>query len=509
MNRRRIAIATLLVLVLCACLFAAAEEATDPVYPGQSGTHEHDVQIKIKDRGYTAHLLHEWCPGCGRLLKERLEGHSFEEGVCTVCDWECPHPPEAAVKHTERDGVKPQWDGNYIICPGWEVTECSVCGMELSRIATTVREFHNLHTHFTPVLECVPHDSSTHALIRFCDECGTEVPEYAAHNCPPSDAPYTDDGDIDTHVRYVKCDDCGDMIPQRQAHKWVHDAYTEFDGMGDYHNEVMHCTVCGAIKQVPRRHEWKMTSCVSDGSDKTHMGTFECTVCGDCKEMAVPHTLAHYSCKNDGDTAGHIEVLECAECGQIVEGERVAHKPMHIGWEDISNKQHQETVRCNMCGLTYTLAPVAHSFSDHHSGQYYVSNGADSHKVYCWKCDICGAIDYSTYTNAAHGIDGHMSCYKCDYTTEGHTHEIDYDSPNRCIPLNAEQHTTRYNCMNLGCYVLLFGDPQPHTFDPVTLKCTVCDYLKEGCEHHYTYKPVRNGVTEEQHTVIGTCTGCG
>ena len=477
MNKKWIAIVTLLVLMLSVCVFAAAEEPTDPVYPvpGPLEKHEHTVSIKIVDRGYTAHRLQEWCPDCGRLLKERLEKHNFVDGVCTVCDWECPHPSEAAEKHYERDGVKPQWDGNYIIGPGWEITECGVCHTELSRVETTVREFHNIHTHFTPVLECLPHNADTHALIRYCDECGTEVPEYVPHNCPPSDRPYTDEGDPDTHSRLVRCADCGFWVPQQQAHTWVHDSYTEFDGSEDYHNEVLRCSVCGAVKQVPR-----------------------------------PHELMHVSCRNDGDTATHIEVLVCAQCGAEAE-RREAHNPMHISWEDISNKQHQETVRCNMCGLTYILEPVAHTFYDYHAGQYFASNGPDSHRVYCWKCGICGAIDYSTYSNAAHGIDtGHVSCYKCDYTKEGHTHEINYNSPDNCVPLNAEQHITHYNCKGyISCWVLLSGDPEPHTFDPVTLKCTVCGYLKEGCEHQYTYKPGRNGITEEQHTLIGTCTGCG
>ena len=512
MNRKWIAIAVLLVLILSVCLFAAAEEATDPVYPGQSGTHEHDVQIKIMDRGYTAHRLHEWCPGCGRLLKERLEGHSFEEGVCTVCDWECPHPPEAAVKHTERDGVKPQWDGNYIICPGWEVTECSICGMEVSRVETTVREFHNLHTHFTPVLGCVPYDSSKHALIRFCDECGTEVPEYAAHNCPASDAPYKDDGNLETHVRYVKCDDCGDMIPQRQAHTWVHDKYTEFDGMGDYHNEVMHCTVCGAIKQVPRLHEWKLLSCTSDEGGTTHTSSYECTVCGDCKETEAPHTLEHYVYKNDGDVNGHIEVLECTECGQIVEGKRVSHKPTHLYWKSVSDTQDQETVICNLCGLTYQGAPENHKYD----AKSYESDGnaAGQHTVY-QTCSKCGARDPNAKTVKENHSLERNTCTKCGQSMahDGGHSSIQW-SPIGWVPIDENQHGGLFRCSRndysfCGERFIDYSWHRRHTFDPITMKCTGCGYLKEGCEHHYTYEPDKFKITAEEHTLIGTCTGCG
>ena len=514
MSRKWMAAAALLVLMLSVCVFAAAEEPTDPVYPvpGPLEKHEHTVSIKIVDRGYTAHRLQEWCPDCGRLLKERLEKHNFVDGVCTVCDWECPHPPEAAEKHYERDGVKPQWDGNYIICPGWEITECGVCRTVLSRVKTTVREFHNVHTHFTPVLECLPHDADTHALIRYCDECGTEVPEYVPHNCPPSDRPYRDDDDPDNHIRLVRCDDCGFWVPQQQAHTWVHDSYTEFDGSGDYHNEVLRCSVCGAVKQVPRKHEWKLISCIADDGGTTHTSSYECIVCGDCKETEAPHTLEHYVYKNDGDVNGHIEVLECTECGQIVEGKRVSHKPTHLYWKSVSDTQDQETVICNLCGLTYQGAPENHKYD----AKSYESDGTvtGQHTVY-QTCSKCGARDPNAKTVKENHSLERNTCTKCGQSvSHDGGHSSKQWSPTSWVPIDENQHGGLFRCSRndyslCGVQFIDYRWHRRHTFDPITMKCTDCGYLKEGCEHHYTYETDKFNITADEHTLIGTCTGCG
>lgn len=488
------------------------EDPTDPVYPDPQPTakHVHRVSTKIYYKDYSRHWLHDWCPDCGRLVKERIEGHTFVDGVCTVCEWVCPHAPEAAVKYTERDGVKPEWDGNYIIGPGWEITECGTCHTVLSRVETTVREFHNLHTHFTPVLDCVPHDNSTHALIRFCDECGTEVPIYAAHNCPPSDAPYTDDGDPDTHVHLVKCDDCGDMVPQRQAHTWVHDSYgkDETDGGEEGHIEVMKCSVCGAKKSVWQSHDTGThVAYRQDGNANTHIEVLRCTLCNETFETERPHELEHASCRNDGDTNTHIEVLVCTLCEAEVE-KREAHKPMHLYWKSVSDAQDQETVSCNLCGLTYTCAPVAHTFNTY----AYVSDGAGSsnHTKYaaCSKCGMRnnrGAREAHTWH-----LDGDKwgdYCTKCN-EAGWHTHLSGGGRSEKGFrSVDENNHIGIWVC--LDCFTDFEWRTSAHTFDPVSMKCTACGYLKEGCEHHYTYKPAKNGIQEKQHTMIGTCSGCG
>ena len=511
MNKKWMAVVALLVLMLSVCVLAAAEEPTDPA--GSPEEHEHTVSVQIISISQSGHWLHKWCPDCGALLGEVIEDHTYADGVCTVCEWKCTHPTGAAVICYERDrSIKPRWDGNYIIGPGWEITECGACHTVVSRVEATVYESHNEHTRFLPEQECMPHDAVTHALVRICEDCGTEVPEFVPHNCPPSDRPYKDEGDPDTHSRLVRCADCGFWVPQQQAHTWVHYAYTKYDGTGDYHNEVLRCSVCGALKQVPRKHEWKQTSCSAGDSSETHTGLFECTFCGAYKEEEIPHTFAQCGYKNDGNTESHIEVFECTECGAKTE-KRAAHRPKLISAERISDTQHRENVVCNMCGLAYTLAPAAHKMVNTLS--CFVSNGLMTHTAYWKKCSICGAPDPSSAEVQFHDRRAHdnLSCPLCGEMLKKHNHSIDKNQFYYAVSLNAEQHVPYYACRDFfsdpACMVEVPGDPQPHTFDPVTMKCTVCGYLKEGCEHQYTYKPARNGIQEEQHTVIGTCTGCG
>ena len=507
MNRKWMAVALLPVLMLSVCVLALAEEPTDPVYPvpGPLEKHEHTISIKIVDRGYTAHRLNEWCPDCGRLLKERIEGHNFVDGVCMVCDWECPHPPEAAEKHYERDGVKPQWDGNYIIGPGWEITECGVCHTVLSRVETTVREFHNIHTHFTPVLECLPHDADTHALIRYCDECGTEVPEYVPHNCPPSDRPYTDEGDPDTHSRLVRCADCGFWVPQQQAHTWVHDSYRkdDTDGGEEGHIEVMKCSVCGAKKEVWQPHaNTKRYTSYQYNDPEIHGELLQCGICKERYTVDRPHDIQHYTYHQDGNTATHIDVKKCTVCGQKFE-ERAEHKLQHIIWKNVSDTQHQEIVRCNICGWEIKRNPEAHQFDSF----VYVSNDMGSHTVYR-ACSKCGAVEKNgkTYTEG-HTFSG-RSCTKCNQSA---MHEFSHTFgrfTGRMIQFDDVYHVEEVECGVSSCivkYVDVYCK-RMHTYDPITMKCTACGFLKEGCEHRYTQVLYQ---TKDGHSIGGKCVKCG
>lgn len=226
-----------------------------------------------------------------------------------------------------------------------------------------------------------------------------------------------------------------------------------------------------------------------------------CSVCG----YACTHSWEHGFFRNDRNTGTHIEVLVCAQCGQTAEGERAAHRPMHLYSESVSDMQHQETVRCNMCGLTYTLAPAAHTFDT----ASYETTGNAFHAKYA-ACSECGARQEGSEEIEPHVFNRGKSCVLCGQPKD-HEHVIDYDWRRACIPLNEERHVVYYFCKDAasGCDASLPGDIVPHTFDPVTMVCTECGYMKEGCEHHFTYKPVASEITAEGHTLIGTCTKCG
>ena len=249
---------------------------------------------------------------------------------------------------------------------------------------------------------------------------------------------------------------------------------------------------------------------VYDFSYATHARRYTCPDCGGVAEERRPHVWAHDSYKLDGNTDTHIEVLVCTVCGYKKEV-RAPHRPIHLGWENVSNKQHREIVRCNICETTYTLAPAAHKMAD--AMYTYSSNGPQTHTVYTRRCSICRAPDPGSAKVTKHEVRQgcSLSCAFCGEVLTKHDH-----SPGRFIgnkPLNAEQHVPYYHCRahlsDPACFWEVPGEPQPHTFDPVTMKCTACGYLKEGCEHSYTYKPAGFGTTAEQHTLIGTCTNCG
>ena len=542
MNRKWMAIVTLLVLMLSVCVFALAEQtdgaptatpglglitpkpagtpkptktpkptaSPEPVptfTPGILEKHEgHDVRIIELEKLEYTHRVREYCNDCKVTIRTYWEDHQLDaEGHCLKCSYRCKHD-RTYVREVPADGGEKTWDGNWISYPGTEITVCYRCNKYLKYENTVIRKFHNRHTRFLPEQECLPHDADTHALVRICEDCGTEVTKYVPHNCPPSDKPYKDDGDSDTHSRLVRCDDCGFWVPQQQPHTWVHDSYRkdDTDGGEEGHIEVMKCTVCGAKKAVWQPHG-AGTHVVyrQSGNDKTHIEVLQCPVCNETFEKERPHELEHAFCRNDGDTNTHIEVLVCTVCEAETE-KREAHRPVHISWKSVSDSQDQEVVRCNMCGLTYTCAPVAHTFNTY----AYESEGVQSHRKYA-ACSKCGTRNGKGVRepHARRWKDVPWDCCKNCGEIYGHSHVLATTYIKEYRSVDENSHAKIVECKY--CYADCFEGIYAHTFDPVTMKCTLCGYLKEGCEHQYTYKPSGIGIQEEQHTLIGTCSGCG
>lgn len=239
-------------------------------------------------------------------------------------------------------------------------------------------------------------------------------------------------------------------------------------------------------------------------------------VCSVCGYLCSPHSWAHDSYKNDGNTETHIEVLVCTVCGCKKDGVRTAHRPVHIDWENVSDTQHRETVRCNICEQTYTLAPVEHVFKSECR-----TNGSADHTV-LRICEKCGAHQAGSEKTERHSYDpGNASdepdskkpfikrCTECgQYSNHDHALEP-FVMPKEWVALNGEQHIGKGRCRLCAEIITDIHYVYDHTFDPVTMKCTACGYLKEGCAHSYDLKPVPSLITDEGHTLTGTCTKCG
>lgn len=477
-----------------------------PFEPGLREDHEgHLIEYQIIDSNDWRHTIKEYCRTCRMTIKAKYtEDHQLDEnGHCTKCSYQCKHD-RTFVHEVPADGGEKTWDGNWISYPGTEITVCYRCNKYLKYENTVIRKFHNRHTRFLPEQECLPHDADTHALVRICEDCGTEVTEYVQHNCPSSDRPYTDEGDPDTHSRLVRCADCGFWVPQQQAHTWVHDSYKkdDTDGSEEGHIETVKCDVCGAVKDVKSPHDaGTLVTYRKDGDAGYHTEVRQCTLCGEQFEIRTKHELEHISYKNDGDTQTHIDVQVCILCGQEVEGERVGHSRVYITSKIISETHHAKIMRCNICGFTdfNTFTQI------HHFETAYQPNNKESHYVY-ENCHDCEAK--KNFRTEAHKW-GNGACKKCGEAKEGHQHEANTFYKPRFKLLNEEQHIPFYHCILSKCEAKVYVDPEPHTFDPLTLQCTKCGYQKEGCTHQYTYKPLRFKTTADEHTLMGTCTNCG
>ena len=489
----------------------ATPEPVPSFEPGLREDHEgHDLRYDVLEALEYTHKIRIYCNDCKKKVRTYTEYHTLDEsGHCTACTYQCKHQ-RTYVRTEQADGSKRSWDGEYITYPGTETTICYHCGKTLKYENKIIRKFHTMHLNTTEP-EWIPNGTNGHYADVTCLDCDTafRATHYHEYN---REAPFTDDGDPETHTHMISCRDCGYSEERREPHAWVHESYKKDVSLGtdEGHIEVLKCSVCGAVKEVKQPHGERVhVAYRQEGDAKIHTEVLQCKLCGEQFELAQPHTLEHVSYKNDGDSEGHIDVCTCTVCGATVE-KRTEHRPKLIKWESISDTQDRAVVRCNICGLTYTTATSAHLYT-----KGYQTNGYNDHTAFivCTKCGVHQAgserTELHSYDRANHE-DG-TKCKECNQYAS-HTHRLENrDSPHTWVPLDETMHVAKGKCCWEWCDEMIIDTRYvaEHTFDPLTLKCTGCGYLKEGCEHQYTYRPAKDGVTDEQHTFIGTCTGCG
>ena len=480
-----------------------------PFEPGLREDHEgHLIEYQIIDSNDWRHTIKEYCRTCRMTIKAKYtEDHQLDEnGHCTKCSYQCKHD-RTFVHEVPADGGEKTWDGNWISYPGTEITICYRCGKYLKYENTIIRKFHNRHTSYLMPTTWLPKDDNNHCADVVCLDCGTAFRTTHYHDFN-RDAPFVDDGDYETHTHEVVCLDCGYVAERREPHHWVHDSYQKdtSEGTDEGHIEVFRCDVCGALRYEKKPHDTgRHIYYKANGDLEYHEELRICDLCTYNYVVSQPHELVHDSYKHDGDSAGHLDVYKCTVCGQTVET-RVPHSPKHVIWKSVSDTQDHEVVYCAICGATYTLAPVAHQFD---SFAYESDDMLDNHTVYraCVKCGACEKGG-KTYTEA-HVFNGSMCCVKCGQSSSHvgyHIAETGYTLG--WVAVDDERHAPINKCKDYSCRAefVNYSWPKPHTFDPVTMKCTSCGFLKQGCEHHYTQAVYH---TKDGHYIAGNCVKCG
>ncbi len=421
----------------------------DPAY--------HDYTVYVDDENGETH--HIECSGCGHVKPNSTEKHTYENGVCTKCeyahadhDWKwtpdfggTTHSRTCSICHKTETAAHTQGEQKSDENNHWYV--CSECNAE-----------YNITKH---VLEYVTDGANGHH--QECTGCEYKTETVAHSSAPAEGEEYTDFGDGEHHT--YKCAQCGDTVTA--AHNFEKGAYEE--------STTDHWQICKDCKGESVRENHKYI----DGSDR----------CSVCNYWNHQHTLEW---KDDGEN--HWQECSNPDCDYKTEKE-----PHVLGDKyDYNDTQHSRT--CTVCGKTVA--------ENHQFGDYKFNAGMHWHE-----CSVCQyKTDYNVHTldDASDATSHWQECTAegCDYETEhkAHTPSEEYGQSDTQHWSVCTECGEKYNYSEHTLAKDLKHDADGHW-----TVCSVCGYEStEKNEHTWDTGKVTVEPTETTEGVkTYTCTECG
>lgn len=252
-------------------------------------TCSHTPELDKKNPTETQHFYK--CTKCGATTK--TESHTFENGKCTVCEYECKHPST-----TKKKDDTYHWD------------KCDNCGEKLNK---------EEHEYENGECECGKIESNKH----------THTPK----------ATYEKD---DTY-HWKICSECGEIVETKEKHEYVFDTNTKCkcgatrhvcNPKSTYEQDSTHhwkiCSECGKIVGEKEQHK-------DENNDKN------CDVCGytinsgntgndqngnDENDSNNNSGNNNSECKHENrewKTEGEEHYQVCKDCGKEIDGTRGKH----------------------------------------------------------------------------------------------------------------------------------------------------------------------------------------
>ena len=377
---------------------------------------------------------------CGVTITPE-EPHTWEDGVCTKCYYNCRHTGGTATC-TERatcdicgeqyGNAKGHDFGGWLKNSDGHWRACTVCGEKENEASHT------------------PGDAATETTPQICTVCHYEITPATGHthnfNRQNTDESYLKSAATCTSkaVYYYTCD-CGVCGEETFTfgEKLLHDYSTEWSSDDEKHWFV--CSACGRRSEEAAHTDSDLNHgcdicqrilsiCVDE--DRNHF----CDICGrmltkhhyatDWSGDGNTHWHACIICGNKADEAAHAEPNKghkCDVCGKTLTECADSNKDHKC---DICGKKLTEhtggvatckdKAKCNICGAEYgELDPKNHALD---STQEWITN-ADTHEKK-WSC--CGAV---TVASEAHewsdGVCNECG-YACLHTDTDKNHICDY-----------------------------------------------------------------------------------
>lgn len=312
------------------------------------------------------------------------------------------------------------------------------------------------------------------------------------------------------------CNQCGmelfrEKVTERKIVHIIHD-WREISVVSvseEEHLRNLRCYECGMLLGEREKHYGEAVKpAVSDNDTETHVVMNKCSACGELFEMREKHVTTLLSITQNDSAEKHLENLRCDVCGMHFSREK-EHHFVHLYWREVSDTKDEEVLRCNECGLTIVKAAEEHRYSEK---PVYVSHNnkeIGTHTV-CRSCEKCGYLQ-NTGREEAHEFvqkiyseEDSTACKLCGQEKYHDAHRGASWSHAFYEPVNEREHVEWWQCFY--CTGKSYERTGEHTYDPLTMRCTLCGYLAEGCEHTYELTCVPEG---DGHVTAGTCTKCG
>jgi len=415
---------------------------------------------------------------------EETKEHTWEEGVCSTCEYVCGHEWEEGVCGICSYGCIHNYNAEGICKICWR--ECNHNGADWSR---------NEEWHRKYCSECnVTQNQGMHTYngSENCIECG--------YKCEHSSCEIK----YDTNSHWEECSICSFKRSEKEhsvrdgrctkpgcEYECEHED-SQFPIKMTLAGDIYKCGTCGVEWTI--YHDYKDGVCKECGEICTHEYDYEkleepyckegtCKYCGDVYTILEHSYKGSKVCINCGETCDHSkiewkydDVERWRHCEICKQGDREDHV-------------YGEDAKCDNCGRV-----CEHMCIGDDENQWF--KNTENHRKTCIICD--------TYVDEKHKFDDEGSCEVCYYECE---HD-EYNEERVCTKCGClcehESYIWQYDAANHWEECIECGNPKnsnPHDFKNGKCAKLECGY---GCNHKNEWQELDN-----EQCMMYVCTECG
>jgi len=434
--------------------------------------HNKGTYFELDELDKSFHLIK--CKICECMINS--EPHNYSDGVCTDCSHQC--------SHDWSDGTCTEC---HLVCThSWNPGMCSKCGMPCLHDDTEGVPVDNDHHNVCctlcreVIIGGVSHDYSE----GMCIDCN--------YTCPHENGVYYVSDDNEYH--HYLCNTCNLILEENVTHEYSNGKCSDCNHVCPHNWVEGACTYC----HTECEHE-ENTNYVSD-NDQFHHGA--CSVCNLTLEANITHVyLLDGQCSDCDHVCTHSSTswvtspidhtAQCVYCNtQLGQGNHSFSESVCTTCDYVcqhsdtipNNDESQHWTECMACGYTFNYENHIFSGSSYcskcarecnHINSEYRSDES-SHWKYCFGCQ-------QTYDTDLHIWNSDLG--NCNICTRDCEHDwvggICDNCQFVCVHANKEvagqfdEYQHSMTCTTCDCLIVDYED---HNFD--NGKCSGCNYLK-------------------------------